>query len=181
MERQQKSIREELTEEVIESREQLVSYIASRVSDREQAKDILQTSLLKALKAAPDLESRGALMPWFHRIVQNSIVDTYRERDRTRRKRNQYATEREPHVEPETPSTPCRCYRDVLPALKESDRKLIEEMELGHRDTEEMAEELGVTRNALNVRRYRARQRLRKRLVEECTTCHEQGFDSCEC
>lgn len=44
-----------------------------------------------------------------------------------------------------------------------------------------MAEHLGITRNNLKVRRYRARQQLRERLEETCQACAEQGCLDCTC
>jgi DNA-directed RNA polymerase specialized sigma24 family protein len=37
------------------------------------AEDVLQTSLLKALRAAPDLRDEKKLLPWFYQILNRSI------------------------------------------------------------------------------------------------------------
>jgi RNA polymerase sigma-70 factor (ECF subfamily) len=166
---------------VIESRRHLLAFIESRVGDPHQAEDILQTSLLKALRAAPDLRDDEKLVPWFYRIVQHAIADARRKQQREEHYRVQYAQQRDLVLTPEDEAMICLCFRALLPTLKEEYRVLIEEMELNNRDPEEVAQRLGITRNNLNVRRYRARQQLRQRLEEVCIACPEDGYSDCAC
>ncbi len=54
--------------ELIESRllshrEKLLGYVRSKINDPELAEDVLQESLLKALRAAPELRDDDRLVP----------------------------------------------------------------------------------------------------------------------
>lgn len=82
---------------------------------------------------------------------------------------------------PEDEATLCACFEDLLPTMKPEYSELLEAMELGGATTDEMTSRLGITANNLKVRRYRARQQLRKRLERTCRTCAEHGCLDCTC
>src|SRR5215213_1993369 len=69
-----------IAERLIEARGQFLGYIRKRVHDPDLAEDILQDSLLRAVRAAPDLRDEERLIPWFYRVLHNAIVDAYRRR-----------------------------------------------------------------------------------------------------
>jgi RNA polymerase sigma-70 factor (ECF subfamily) len=169
-----------------ESRRHLLAFIESKVDDAEWAEDILQESLLSALRAAEDLRDEEKLVSWFYQIVRHTITDARRRKARERTYRMKYeeehvTTEHNNSMEPEGEDMICQCFRSLLPTLKPEYRVLIEEMELGNRDPEVMAQHLDITRNNLNVRRHRARQQLRQRLESLCAWCPEHGYDDCGC
>ena len=56
-------------------REKLLAYVRSKISDSALAEDVLQESLLKALRASPSLQDEDKLVPWFYRILNNVIID----------------------------------------------------------------------------------------------------------
>lgn len=163
------------------NRERLLAFIRSKVSDPVVAEDILQDSLLKAIEAAPDLEDEDKLVSWFYQIVRNAITDHYRRAATASKYEERYAQEADTQIAPEDEAVICSCFRELLPTLKDEYRELIEAMELGNEDTKEMADHLGITRNNLKVRRYRARQQLKERLEETCQTCAEHGCIDCTC
>lgn len=182
--------RQELAALFRASRRSLLSFIESKVSDPHLAEDILQSSMLKALRAAPDLRDEDKLVPWLHRIIRNAILDALRARQRADARREPFAADLaaelaaqrdEEAITLEDETLICLCFRALLPTLKEEYRVVIEELELKNRDPEEMAQALGITRNNLNVRRHRARRQLRQRLEETCTTCPEHGYFDCGC
>ncbi len=167
----------------MESRRPLLAYILGRVSDPHLAEDILHESLLKALQAAPDLRDEEKLVPWFHRIVQRAIVDAYRRQARERRGRAAYALDTGTHAGTTAPfeagRSICLCFRPLLATLNAAYRELIEAIDLQDRDPDEIARHLGITRNNLNVRLFRARRRLRQRLEAVCTAC--ASYVDCAC
>ena len=180
------SAEENLAAFLDQSRRHLLAFIESKVGDPEWAEDILQTSVLKALRAAESLREEEKLVPWFYQIVRHAITDARRQKAREEKYRRKYEVEshdgeiREA-MSPEEEAMICQCFRALLPALKDEYQVLIEEMELGNRDPEEMAQHLGITRNNLNVRRHRARRQLRQRLEALCTWCPQHGYDDCGC
>jgi RNA polymerase sigma factor (sigma-70 family) len=166
---------------VLDNRNALLGYIRRKVSDPDLAEDILQDSLLKAIRSAPELREEMKLLPWFYRIVNNAITDYYRHRAIVPKYLEQYAGEMETSVAPEERENLCQCIRGVIPSLKPEYAELITELELGDGDTEEVASRLGITRNNLKVRRHRARTALREKLEETCRSCAKHGCLDCSC
>lgn len=167
---------------LIRHREKLLSYVRKRVSPPDLAEDLLQDSLLKALKSAGELRAEDKLLPWFYRILQRAIVDHYRKRqtesshvDRPE-DMDEFAS-----PDPEDEAALCECFRELLPTLKPEYARLIERLELGRQDTDQVAADLGIHPNNLKVRRHRARQALRQRLEETCRVCAEHGCLDCTC
>ena len=138
--------------------ENFLDYIRRRVSHPELAEDILQDSLLRAVRAAPNLRDADRLIPWFYSILRNAIVDAYRRRGVDRK----YVSEADgkPSVEPEDEAVLCECFRELIPTLKAEYAELIEALDLGAESPEAAARRLGITPNNLKVRRHRARQAL---------------------
>lgn len=161
-------------------RDQFLGYIRKRVGDTDLAEDILQDSLLRAIRAAPDIRHEERIIPWFYRVLQNAIVDTYRRRG----VEQAYAVTADvPEVaaEPEDDSELCACFERLVPTLKGEYADLIQTVELGNEAPEHAAGHLGITPNNLKVRRHRARQALRRKLEETCRTCADHGCLDCTC
>ena len=167
---------------LIGHRAALLGFIRSKVGNDALAEDILQTSLLRALRAAPDLDDEDRLVSWLYRIIRNAITDAYRRHAAAARKLERFALEQPEAVLPaEDEAALCACFEGLLPTLKPEYAELIEQMDLGETPAEEMAERLEITRNNLKVRHHRARQQLRQRLEETCRTCAEHGCLDCTC
>ena len=168
---------------LLKHRQALLGYVRRRIASPELAEDVLHDSLLKALRAAPDLRDEERLLPWFYRILNNAIVDVYRHRGVEGRT-----------LDPDTdiallPADPgpadetvlCACFRELIPTLKPEYAELIEQIELAGADLEDVAGRLGINRNNLKVRRHRAREALRERLEETCRVCARHGCLDCTC
>lgn len=168
---------------LLEHRGMLLAYVRKRIASPELAEDLLQDSLLKALRNAPGLRDDERLLPWFYRILNNAIIDIYRGRG-TAPVRADMDVEllEDPGDSTETGDQAlCACFRALLPTLKPEYAAMIERMELGAADPALVAAELGITRNTLKVRRHRARQALRDRLEETCRVCAKHGCLDCSC
>jgi RNA polymerase sigma-70 factor (ECF subfamily) len=172
---------EALLEHLLNERSQLLSFVRAKVDNPDLAEDILQESLLKALRAAPDLRDEEKLIPWFYRILNNAVIDTYRRRAVESRSIDKYAQEQVWVVEPEDDALLCACFRDLLPTLKPEYANIIESLDLSAGDPAQLAHTLGITPNNLKVRRHRARQALRSRLEETCRVCAQHGCLDCTC
>jgi DNA-directed RNA polymerase specialized sigma24 family protein len=75
----------------------------------------------------------------------------------------------------------CACFEALIPTLKSDYGELISGMELRGDSTAATAQRLGITLNNLKVRRHRARQALRGRLIDTCRMCAEHGCLDCTC
>lgn len=168
---------------LINHRQKLLAYVRHKISNPQLAEDVLQDSLLKALRAAPELREEDKLVPWFYRILNNAITDVYRHQH-VEAKHLETADETHEFVaesEAEDEANLCACFRELLPTLKPEYAELIEKMELADGDPAQIAERLGINRNNLKVRRHRARQALRERLEETCRVCATHGCLDCTC
>ncbi len=161
----------------------LRSFVRQRIDDPELAADVLQDSLLKALRASEDLRAEERLLPWFYRILRHGIVDAYRSRGLDENRLAELRTELTSASleDPEVAKTVCACLHTLLPALKPDYAELIREIDLGDTPPGDLAERLGITRNNLKVRHHRARAQLRKRLEESCRACAVHGCMDCTC
>ncbi len=166
---------------LLDERAKLLAFVRKKISDPELAEDVLQDSLLKAVGAAPDLQNKERIIPWFYRILNNAIIDTYRHHEVETRYLETYGPREAVVVEPEDEATLCACFRALLPTLPADYAELIETLELNEGDPAEVAERLQITRNNLKVRRHRARQALRQRLEQTCRVCATHGCLDCTC
>ena len=169
-----------IEERLLDARGQFLGYIRKRIDDPELAEDILQDSLLRAIRATPGLRDEERLIPWFYRVLQNAIVDTYRRRG-VEQAHVVAADLPEVAAEPEDDAELCRCFERLIPTMKPEYAELIQAVELGRESPDVVAERLGITPNNLKVRRHRARQALRRKLEETCRTCADHGCLDCTC
>jgi RNA polymerase sigma-70 factor (ECF subfamily) len=166
---------------LLRHRSKLLGFIQKRVMDPDLAEDVLQEGLLKALRAAEDLRDEERLLPWFYRILNNVIIDTYRKRNVEAHYLESYAREAALEADSEVQAALCECFRELLPSLKPEYVELIDRLELQPGDPRQVAELLNIQPNNQKVRRHRARQALKQRLEETCRTCAIHGCLDCTC
>ena len=171
----------QLLEQLLQHNSRLLAYVRSKVNDPNLAEDVLQESLLKAMRSAPDLRDEEKLLPWFYSILNNAITDLYRRQQVEARSLQQIAQEQLLEEEPEAEKVLCECFRDLIPTLKPEYAELIKQLDLSEGDPTRVATQLGITPNNLKVRRHRARQALRQRLEESCRVCAKHGCLDCTC
>jgi RNA polymerase sigma-70 factor (ECF subfamily) len=164
---------------LLDGRERFVAYVARRLGDPSLAEDVVQDSLLRALRAAPSLRDEERIEPWFYRVLQNAITDTYRRAAVERRRLAPLAADpAEP--EPEAEREACECFYGLLPSLKPEYAEVLR-LDLGGEATEATAVRLGISPGNLKVRRHRARRALRQRLEEMCRLCARDHCLDCTC
>ncbi len=163
-------------------REKILGYIRKKMRNPDMAEDLLQESLLKAIKAAHTIRDNDKLIHWFYKVLNNAIIDFYRAR------KNQGECLDISDLEIEDPgslsedeSILCHCIHDLIPTLKPDYAMLIDELDLSGGDPEDLSERLGISLNNLKVRRHRARRALRQRLEETCRVCSVHGCLDCTC
>ena len=166
---------------LVESRAALLAFIRSKVADPDAAEDLLQESLLKALRSAPMLRDEDRLVSWFYQIVRHAIADYYRRQGREARHLEAYARDLEAHTIAEEQAQLCACVEKLIPTLKPEYADVIVRVDLGGAENASTAEALGITPENLKVRRMRARRQLRQRLEETCRTCATHGCLDCTC
>ncbi|MCW5552238.1 MAG: sigma-70 family RNA polymerase sigma factor [Verrucomicrobiae bacterium] len=156
-------------------------FARARVGDLELAADLVQDSLLKALKSADKpADSEGAVV-WFYRILRHSIIDLHRRRDVRDRALKRLESELAKHPSTEDTRLICHCFKSLLSTLPEQYRTLLQRIDLDGTPTEEVAAALGISVNNLHVRLHRARKQLRERLEDTCRVCSKHGCLDCSC
>lgn len=171
----------QLLELLLQHNSRLLAYVRNKVNEPDLAEDVLQESLIKAMRSAPDLRDEEKLLPWFYSILNNAIIDLYRRQQVETRSLQQIAREQLLEQESETGKMLCECFRDLLATLKPEYAELIEQLDLSEVNPAQVAMQLGITPNNLKVRRHRARQALRQRLEESCRVCAKHGCLDCTC
>jgi RNA polymerase sigma factor (sigma-70 family) len=168
-------------EPLLKNLQAFIAFARSRVGDPHLAEDLVQESLLKALEAERQPETEENTIAWFYRILRRSIIDLYRRQDARAR-----AFEKFERSLPDDPGADderllCECFKRLLPALPENYRELLLEVDLNGKPPAEVAAALGLTRNNLSVRLFRARKLLRDELSKVCRTCSRHGCLDCTC
>jgi len=161
--------------------DQFLAYTRRRIGDPDLAADTVQDSLLKALRAAPKLRDTDRLLPWFYRILDNSIKDVYRRTARERARKEFLDGEPVGAQGSDDDAVLCECFRLLVPDLKDEYAEVLNLVDLGEMDPGEAADRLGITKQNIKVRRFRARQQLRERLEQMCRLCARHGCLDCTC
>ncbi len=167
--------------ELIPHLEAFRGFVRGRVGDGSVADDIVQESLLRAVRAAPELRDEDALLPWFYRILRNAVTDHYRRRDLAGRAMERAAAGVEASFTPEDERVACGCLANLVDELKPEYAELIREMDLGGASLATMSERIGASKANLKMRHHRARKRLRTLLERTCRTCAAHGCLDCTC
>ena len=163
------------------------NFLLPRVESAAVAEDILQHSVLMALRHGAEWGAKEDFVAWFYRILRNGLTDHYRSKAADARKAEAIALRAEAsHPESASPEQGereqlCACFETLLPGLKPEYADLIRRVDLGGEDPSRVAEGLGISYNNLSVRLHRARQSLRSQLEKACGICTRHGCLDCTC
>ncbi len=168
-------------ESLTQNLEAFIAFARKRVGDPHLAEDLVQDSLLKAIKADRKPSEAEDVVVWFYRILRHSIIDLYRRRGAEDRflERIKTGLPNEPDASAETAL--CHCFERLLPDLPPQYRELLKKIDLDGVSPEEAASQLGISANNLTVRLHRARKRLRAEIERACRLCSKHGCLDCTC
>ena len=172
---------QQLAEHLLQHREAFLAFVRKRVADPDLAADLLQDSLLKALKNSEQIRDDENLVAWFYRILRHALIDLYRRRAVRERALQDLQAELEHPPTVQEEQSLCSCLQALLPTLKPEYAELIRAVDLGEEPVDAAAGRLGITPNNLNVRLHRARRQLHARLFQMCRLCARHGCLDCDC
>src|SRR5918992_6125834 len=86
---------------------EFVRFSRKRLGDPELAADVVQDSLLKALKAADQIRDEESAKAWFYRILRRTIIDLYRRRAVRQKTMERVGVEEEVTLDAETEKSLC--------------------------------------------------------------------------
>ena len=160
------------------------AFARRRLGDEQLAADAVQESLLRALKSERQLSEDDNIVGWFYRILRNVLTDLHRRRSAQTKGLERFATESavaNEADEAELEQTACACFRSLLPTLRPEYARVLQLSDLDGEPAEAVAEQIGISKNNLKVRLYRARRQLRERLEQTCQVCARHGCLDCHC
>jgi RNA polymerase sigma factor (sigma-70 family) len=175
-------VRDNVLETLVGNHQRFLAFLERRVGSRETAEDILQDGFVRALEGADSLRTEESAVAWFYRLLRNALVDYYRRRTTEDRALAAAAMEpQEADADVELREAICACVRELVETLKPAYSNALRRVELEGERVEAFAREAGITATNASVRLHRAREALRRRLLETCGTCVTHGCRDCEC
>ncbi len=172
----------------LENQSAFKGFLRKHLSSDEAAEDLLQQSLLKAIRGSDTMMEKENPKAWFYSILRNTLTDYYRARAADGRRQEGFLNDlvtsgQDAHAAPDEAlmGEVCACFNRLLPTLKPEYADLIRRIDLGGEEPATVAEAAGITYNNLMVRLHRARQSLRKSLEHSCGACTKHGCLDCTC
>lgn len=181
------SLVDSVIQRLIEDRSQFEAFLRRRVRDDTIAQDLLQHSFVKALQQYHSLKNEESVVPWFFRILRNTLIDYYRSQASDDARHQDFleqssilSDEHVPSLD-EVKTTVCACLEGVLSTLRPGYADLIRRVDLTGEPLATVARHLQITPNNAAVRLHRARQALRNSLEASCGICSKHGCIDCTC
>lgn len=166
---------------LLAERARFLAFVARRVGP-EDAEDVLQAALARAVAHADQVRDDERVVAWFYRILRNAVADHFRARAAALRTEDALRAEPWPDAPaPDDDRTLCRCFEPLVATLPPDQARVLRRVDLEQARPVDVAAEDGVTANTTMVRLHRARRALRDRLLAACRTCAEHGCLDCSC
>jgi RNA polymerase sigma factor (sigma-70 family) len=168
---------------LVESRRDLLSYLIRRVGNADDAQEVLQRFVSRALERSNDLRDVRTVRGWLARVLATTVADWQRMRVMSRRREVPLEETNAATLASasEADEAVCNCLYKILPTLKPEYAEVIWRADLLGEPRDRIAVSLGTTINNVTVRLHRGRQALKKRLELTCLGCPEHGFLDCSC
>lgn len=147
--------------------QQLQAFIFKRVSNPQDAEDILQDVFLKLHTHLDSLQDEQRLVPWLYQIARHAVIDYYRRQrpDETL----QEALSEEPQLDEDDPQAHLAAgLGAMIDLLPEKYRQPLVMSEFQGLKQQEIAERLGISLSGAKSRVQRGRLLLRDALLECC-------------
>lgn len=168
---------------LLENHRAFLNYLERRVGDRALAEDILQEAFAKVVAHPPQAPANEAIVQWFYRTLRNAAIDQFRRRGAADRAVEAFGREIETRTVPhgEIEAEICACVSRLAGTLKPAYSDALREIEIAGTPVKTYAEQKGLSASNAAVRVFRAREALKKRVMESCGTCAEHGCIACTC
>jgi RNA polymerase sigma factor (sigma-70 family) len=168
---------------LVENHRAFLAYLQRRVGDRALAEDILQEAFARVVARPEQAPDDEGIVPWFYRTLRNAAIDQFRRRGAAGRAYEAFARELEISEAPssEMAAEICACVSRLAATLKPEYAEALQAIEVQGTPVKAFAEQRGLSAGNAAVRVFRAREALRKRVVESCGTCAEHGCADCSC
>lgn len=144
------------------------------------ADDVLQIAFVKALTTKSLPRHQSKILPWLKTIIKNTALDVLRKQKHIKKQEIETNIEQTLQNEKFEAST-CKCVLKLLSHLSKEDQKLLIELDIKNIPIQKISDSMSVSKSTLKVRRYRARQRLKKILIKVCLIGSSEECSNCDC
>lgn len=143
---------------------------------------ILQDAFVRNFSKLEDLPSE-AVVPWFYTTLRNAVIDRHRRQEVENRILEEFSRQlqREGAPDSELDREICACVTRVAETLKPEYADALARVDVGGEAVKDYAAARELSAGNASVRLHRARQALKKRLLESCGLCAEHGCFDCNC
>jgi len=168
---------------LLENHRAFLGYLERRVGDRTLAEDLLQDAFVKVMHHPEHAPADEEIVPWFYRTLRNAAIDQFRRRGAAGRALEAFARELETSTAPddELEAEICACVTRLAATLKPEYADALQAIDIDGTPVKTFAELHNLSASNAGVRVFRAREALKKRLIESCGTCAEHGCVNCTC
>ena len=168
---------------LLENHRAFLQYLERRIGDRALAEDVLQEGFAKVVARPDQAPTDESVIPWFYRTLRNAAIDQFRRRGAADRAYEAYARDLETQEAPtaDMEAEICACVSRLAATLKPEYAEALEAIEVAGTPVKTFAEQKGLSSSNAGVRVFRAREALKKRVIESCGTCAEHGCLNCTC
>ena len=123
---------------------------------------------------------QSKILPWLKTIIKNTALDVLRKQKHIEKQEIETNIEQTLQNEKFEAST-CKCVLKLLSHLSKEDQKLLIELDIKNIPIQKISDAMSVSKSTLKVRRYRARQRLKKILMKVCLIGSSEECSNCDC
>jgi RNA polymerase sigma-70 factor (ECF subfamily) len=168
---------------LVDNHRAFLRYLERRVGDRALAEDILQDAFIKVMTHPDQAPTDEGVVKWFYRLLRNAAIDRFRRQGAANRAIEAFAGELELNTipEPELETEICACVTRLAGTLKPEYAAILQAVDVEGTSVKGFAERHGLSATNAGVRAFRAREALKKRVMQSCGTCAEHGCLNCTC
>ena len=146
--------------------ERLLAFISSRVSNNEDAKDILQDVFIKIHQKLDGLSDAKKLKSWIYQVTRNSIIDYYRSKKGTKDENIDLVDLKEEGKTEHIDMT--KCLIPFINSLPDNYKKALQATEIEGLSQKDYAEKIGISYSGAKSRVQRAKTKLKEFFTDCC-------------
>jgi RNA polymerase sigma factor (sigma-70 family) len=172
-----------MIETLVENRRAFLRYLERQVGSHELAEDILQEAFAKVVNRPEVAPGEEAITPWFYRLLRNAAIDHHRRQATASRRLEAFTREFETRNDaaPDIETRICGCVSRLATTLKPEYAEVLNAVDVKGMPVHAFARDRGLSVSNAGARVFRARRALKKRVLESCRACAEQGCLDCSC
>lgn len=159
-------------------------FLIRRLGDASLAEEVLQEFYLRVVRRAATLRQSDSVLAWLYKVLRSTLIDHHRRETARRRRESDFAllhalTHGDGDEEPA--GRDYKCLYEVLPTLRPGYLDVLRRVDLCGAPPRKVAAELGIGANTVRVRLHRARQALKRALIQHCGDRAGRKCGDCAC